>query len=68
MARRYKRPHCVAELPEGRICGHEMSVVGERHPYQVHYRQEPITVFRCGYCDAVQAISHDRLEYCADRA
>jgi len=58
MARRYRPPHCVVELPSGQVCGHEMHPVGERHPGV----RPGVWVFHCGYCDGIQAFETERLD------
>lgn len=62
MARRYQRPKCVAIMESGGVCGHEMNILGERHPAALHHRQNKVYVFQCPYCGALQGVDEDKLD------
>lgn len=57
MARRYAIPHCIAPLPSGAECGHEMRPLKEVEENHV----KKAWVFMCGYCGAVRAVDVDKL-------
>ena len=64
---RYKNLRCVSELPEGILCGHEMTPLEERHPAFGPNWKPGCWVFRCNYCAAIRAIETEKVERYAER-